>query len=69
MVIQINKPGESKTRMILAPSMFKPPKVGERFLAGFKGTKIFWTSVVTEVISKGKFKTINSTYEWKILEK
>lgn len=39
------------------------PKVGEPFILRKQGFNIFMTSVVTEIIDKNTFKTLNSIYK------
>jgi hypothetical protein len=47
-----------------------PPKVGERFMLGYKNSLgIFMTSTVTEIVDEEIFKTLNSTYKMKLYEK
>ena len=48
----------------LPDSQFQPPTVGRRFRAGY----LWSTSIVTEIIDESKFKTLNSVYEWEIIE-
>ena len=42
---------------------FLGPVVGETF-----ATMGFYTSIVTKIISKNKFRTLNSIYEWELTD-
>lgn len=42
---------------------FKEPELGKRFFASWSWS----TSMVTEIIDSKTFKTLNSVYEWEVI--
>jgi hypothetical protein len=56
-----------ETIIDLGDHPFNPPTVGERFtLIGYM--RWFSTSIVTEIIDKKTFKTLNSIYQWEVID-
>jgi hypothetical protein len=55
------------TEIDLGDHPFNPPTVGERFtLIGYM--RWFSTSMVTEIIDEKTFKTLNSIYQWEVVD-
>lgn len=52
-----------ETTRIMNDDYFKKPTIGERFYVGW-----FSTSLVQEILTENTFKTLNSIYEWEILD-
>ena len=47
---------------------YHPPTIGEMFLLQEASGRYFHTSTVQEVIDDHTFKTLNSIYQWNIIE-